>query len=108
VEAKAAQIRVLKKAADNPKLKTAALVDEFTSECQDPGFRTRAVKVKLLQRQIQMRKAKALHSVKAPQTFDDLATIPEEFKVFFINAAGLRNEIIVPFLQTQQVKSYVK
>jgi hypothetical protein len=81
VEAKAAQLRVLKKAAENPKLKTATLVDEFTEECQDPGFRTRAVKVKLLQRQIQMRKAKALNSAKAPQTFDDLATIPAEFTV---------------------------
>jgi hypothetical protein len=81
VEAKAAQNRVLKKATENPKIKTSALVDEFTTDCQDPGFRTRAVKVKLLQRQIQKRKAKALHSVKAPQTFDDLATIPEEFTV---------------------------
>jgi hypothetical protein len=81
VEAKAAQNRVLKKASENPKMKTSSLVDEFTDHCQDPGFRTRAVKVKLLQRQIQMRKAQALHSRKAPQTFDDLATIPDEFTV---------------------------
>jgi hypothetical protein len=81
VEAKAAQNRVLKKASENPKMKTSSLVDEFTEQCQDPGFRTRAVKVSLLQRQIQKRKAQALHSLKAPQSFDDLATIPDEFTV---------------------------
>jgi hypothetical protein len=37
--------------------------------------------VSLLQRQIQKRKAQALHSLKAPQSFDDLATIPDEFTV---------------------------
>ena len=81
MEAKAAQLCVLKKAAANHKMKTATLVDEFTEQCQDPGFRTRGTNVKALQRQIQKRKAQALHSLKAPQSFDDLATIPDEFTV---------------------------
>jgi hypothetical protein len=84
VEAKQVQNRVLQKACDNPKLKTAKLVEEFVNKCQDPGFRTRAVNVKALSRQIQKRKAQALHLPKAPQTFDDVAKIPEEFTVIHL------------------------
>jgi hypothetical protein len=83
VHAKKVQNRVLQKAMDNPKIKTATLVDEYTDETQDPGYRTRGVNVKSLQRQIQKRKAKSLNKPKAPRTFDDLATIPEEFTVSF-------------------------
>jgi hypothetical protein len=81
VEAKRVQNRVLQKAADNPKMKTATLVDDFRDKTQDPGFRTRAVNVKSLRRQIQKRKAAAQHMPKAPISFDDLAALPKEFTV---------------------------
>jgi hypothetical protein len=81
VEATKVQNTVLMKAADNPKVKTAALVDEFVSKTEDPSFRTRTVTVKTLQRHIQRAKAKALFKPAAPQSFDDLAEIPDEFKV---------------------------
>jgi biotin carboxylase len=92
VKAKIVQNRVLQKAADNPKAKTAALVDEFADKCQDPGFRTRGPNVKALKRQIQKRKAKALHLPKAPQSFDDVANIPDEFTV----SIKLRAQKIAP------------
>jgi hypothetical protein len=84
VEAKKVQNRVLQKASDNPKMKTATLVEEFVEKCQDPGFRTRGTNVKALSRQIQKRKAQALHLPNAPQTFDDVAVIPEEFTVIHL------------------------
>jgi hypothetical protein len=84
VEAKQVQNRVLQKASDNPKIKTATLVEEYVDKCQDPGFRTRGTNVKALARQIQLKKAKARHLPNAPQTFDDVAVIPEEFAVIFL------------------------
>jgi hypothetical protein len=81
VFAKEAQNAVLEKASNNPKLKTSMLVDEFASKTEDPSFRTRAVTLQTLQRQVQMRKAKALMKPAAPATFDDLEFIPDEFTV---------------------------
>jgi hypothetical protein len=81
VEGKRVQNDVLKKAAENPKLKTGQLVEEFAARTDDPSFRTRTVNMRALEKQIQKVKAKALHKPKAPRTFDDLETIPEEFKV---------------------------
>jgi hypothetical protein len=81
VEGKLAQISVLKKAAENPKLKTSALVEEFAAKTDDPSFRTRTLTLKSLQRQLQKTKAKALFKPPAPKTFDDLDVIPDEFKV---------------------------
>jgi hypothetical protein len=81
VEGKKAQNDVLKRAAENPKLKTGLLVEEFAARTDDPSFRTRTITMKALEKQIQRTKAKALHKPKAPRTFDDLEEIPEEFKV---------------------------
>jgi hypothetical protein len=83
VEAKKIQNLVLQKTSDNPKAKTSTLVDEYSDKCQDPGFRTRGTNVKALQRQIQKRKAMALHLPKAPRTYDDVAQIPDDFTVRF-------------------------
>jgi hypothetical protein len=79
VEGKKAQNDVLRRAAENPKLKL--LVEEFAARTEDPSFRTRTVTMKSLEKQIQRVKAKALHKPKAPRTFDDLQDIPDEFKV---------------------------
>jgi hypothetical protein len=81
VEGKKAQSTVMQKAADNPKLKTSQLVEEFAGKTLDPSFRTRMVTVRSLEKQIQRTKAKALKKPKAPRTFDDLEEIPDEFKV---------------------------
>jgi hypothetical protein len=81
VEGRKAQLAVVQKAADNPKIKTSTLVDEFAVKTDDPSFRTRTVTVKSLERQIQRTKAKATFKPAAPKSFDDLAEIPEEFKV---------------------------
>jgi FtsZ-interacting cell division protein YlmF len=81
VAGKKAQCNVVKKAAENPKLQTSALVQEFAAKTDDPSFRTRTVTVKSLERQIQRAKAKATFKPAAPKSFDDLETIPEEFKV---------------------------
>jgi FtsZ-interacting cell division protein YlmF len=81
VAGKKAQCDVVKKAAENPKLQTSALVQEFAAKTDDPSFRTRTVTVKSLERQIQRAKAKATFKPAAPKSFDDLETIPEEFKV---------------------------
>jgi hypothetical protein len=83
VEGKKVQIAVLQKAADNPKLKTSQLVEEFAGKTLDPSFRTRTVTVRSLEKQIQRAKAKALRKPNAPRTFDDLEEIPDEFKVKF-------------------------
>jgi hypothetical protein len=81
VEGKRVQNDVLKKAAENPKLKTGQLVEEFAARTDDPSFRTQTVTMRALEKQIQKAKSKALNKPKAPRTFDDLETIPEEFKV---------------------------
>jgi hypothetical protein len=81
VEGKKAQAAVLQKAADNPKLKTSQLVEEFAGKTLDPSFRTRTVTVKSLEKQIQRTKAKALNKPKTPKSFDDLEDIPDEYKV---------------------------
>jgi hypothetical protein len=81
VKGKKAQIAVVQKAKDNPKVKTALLVEEFAARTDDPSFRTRTVTVKSLEKQITRAKAKALNKPKAPTSFDDLAKIPEDFKV---------------------------
>jgi hypothetical protein len=81
VEGKRAQNDAIRKAVDNPKVKTALLVEEFAARTDDPSFRTRTVTLKGLEKQIQRAKAKALHKPKAPRTFDDLEEIPDEFKV---------------------------
>jgi hypothetical protein len=83
VEGRQAQIAVLKKAAADPKQKTAQLVEEFAARTEDPSFRTRTVTSKSMAKQIQRVKAKALHKPAAPKSFDDLAEIPEEFQVYF-------------------------
>jgi hypothetical protein len=83
VEGREAQLAVLKKAADNPKVKTGLLVEEFAARTEDPSFRTRTVTSKSLAKQIQRVKAKALHKPATPKSFDDLAEIPEEFQVHF-------------------------
>jgi hypothetical protein len=83
VEGREAQLAVLKKAAENPKVKTGLLVEEFAARTEDPSFRTRTVTSKSLAKQIQRVKAKALHKPAAPKSFDDLAEIPEEFQVHF-------------------------
>jgi hypothetical protein len=85
VEARKAQVTVVKKAMDNPKLKTSLLVEEFAAKTEDPSFRTRTVTSKALEKQIQRAKAKALHKPAAPKSFDDLAEIPEEFQVSISN-----------------------
>jgi hypothetical protein len=82
VASKQIQEDVLKKAAQNPKLKTAALVDEFATRTEDPSFRTRTVTIRSFQRHVQRAKAKALFKPKAPKSFDDLAELPEEYKVY--------------------------
>jgi hypothetical protein len=81
VAGKKAQNDVVKKAAENPKLKTSVLVEEFAAKTEDPSFRTRTVTVKSLKRQIQRTKAKAMFRPAAPKSFDNLEAIPEEYKV---------------------------
>jgi hypothetical protein len=71
VEGKRAQNDVLRKAAENPKVRTSLLVEEFAARTQDPSFRSRTVTLKSLEKQIQRAKAKALHKPNAPRTFDD-------------------------------------
>jgi hypothetical protein len=81
VEGKKVQNAVLKKAAEHPKMKTAALVDEFATKTDDPSFRTRTLTIRSFQRHVQKVKAKATFRPAAPKTFDDLDVIQEEFKV---------------------------
>jgi hypothetical protein len=81
VAGKKAQCDVINKASQNPKVTTSLLVEEFAAKTDDPSFRTRTITVKSLQRQIQRAKAKASFKPAAPKSFDDLETIPEEFKV---------------------------
>jgi hypothetical protein len=114
VVAKQAQNAVLQKAFDNPKLKTASLVEEFVAKTDDPSFRTRTVTVKTMQRMVQMRKAKALMKPAAPRSFDDLEFLPDEFtvchKYTLKNNKGcpdfnqIFNEIyVIKYLATDQV-----
>jgi FtsZ-interacting cell division protein YlmF len=81
VEGKRAQQAVVKKAGENPKLKTSALLEEFEAKTDDPSYRTRTITTKSLARQVQRAKAKAVFKPATPKTFDDLEDIPEEFKV---------------------------
>jgi FtsZ-interacting cell division protein YlmF len=81
VAGKKAQCDVVKKAGENPKLKTSTLVEEFSAKTEDPSFRTRTITVKSLMRQIQRAKAKATFKPAVPKSFNDLEEIPEEFKV---------------------------
>jgi hypothetical protein len=84
LEAKKAQLAVVKKAAENPKLKTSTLLEEFEANTEDPSFRTRTVTMASLQRQIQTAKAKAVFKPPTPKSFDDLEAIPEQFQVDFM------------------------
>jgi hypothetical protein len=83
VESHKIRSAVVQKAANNPKLKTATLLDEFAAKTEDPSFRTRTGTTKSLARNIQKAKAKALFKPAAPKTFDDLATIPDDFTVIY-------------------------
>jgi hypothetical protein len=81
VEGKKTLDAVVKKAAENPKIKTSALVEDFAAKTDDPSFRTRTVTVRSLQRRIQKAKAKATLKPAVPKNFDDLAAFPDEFTV---------------------------
>jgi hypothetical protein len=74
---------IFQKAKDAPKTATVDLMAEFSKETAAPALRGRAGLLKGIERKIQRYKTRSLNHPKRPAKFEELESIPDQFKTTF-------------------------
>jgi hypothetical protein len=72
--------KVIKKAKENPTLKTSHLLNEWAKETLTPAERSKAMLRWSMRRKIQKAKNKVSNHPPLPRDFDDLTDIPDQYK----------------------------
>jgi len=72
--------KIIKKAKENPSLKTAHLLNEWAKETLSPAERSQSMLRSSMRRKIQKSKAKEANNPPIPRSFDDLEDLPEQYQ----------------------------
>ncbi len=93
LKVKQVQQEIMETAASHPKLSTSHLVAQWQKKTMDPAERTYLPSKRTMERMLKRKKQETKGHPKCPKSFDDLAQIPEKFRMTYDNKPFLLSNV---------------